>query len=81
MSADSASPLGLFPIESTALYRQCMDLLSAADVEFVQRYLYEDKRALAAELDTNPGAMATRFCKLKRRLEKSLGLHTGKSRK
>lgn len=63
------APLGLLDLEARVLIRESMELLSRPDFEFVQRYLYEDKQALARELDTSTGAMATRFCRLKKRLQ------------
>jgi hypothetical protein len=68
---------GLLGLETGVLMNQCMDLLSASDLDFVQRYLHEDKQELALELGTNPGAMATRFCKLKKRLQESMQVETG----
>ena len=64
--------LGLLPVETATLYRECMDLLSDVEIEFVQKYLHADKQLLAAEMSTNAGAMATRFCKLKKRIEESI---------
>jgi len=70
------TPFGLLPAEASTLYRECLDLLSAAEIEFIQKYLHEDKQLLALELKTNAGAMATRFCKLKKRLEGSVHRHS-----
>jgi hypothetical protein len=68
---------GLLGVETNILMKECMDLLSASDLDFVHRYLHEDKEKLALELGTNPGAMATRFCKLKKRLRESMEIDAG----
>jgi DNA-directed RNA polymerase specialized sigma24 family protein len=68
---------GLLSLETSVLMRQCLDLLSASDLDFVRRYLHEDKQELARELGTNPGAMATRFCKIKKRLQEAMQIETG----
>jgi hypothetical protein len=57
--------------------KECMNLLSASDLDFVRRYLHEDKQDLARALGTNSRALATRFCKLKKRLEESIQIQGG----
>jgi DNA-directed RNA polymerase specialized sigma24 family protein len=75
--APEHSVLGLQDIETGVLLDECMEALSARDFDFVKRYLHENKESLARELKTNPAAMAIRFCKLKKRLEKWVrGEHT-----
>lgn len=72
MSRPEKNAGGLTGAETAVLLRECMDLLSGPDLDFVRRYLHENKQDLAYELQSTPAAMATRFCRLKKRLQESL---------